>query len=113
MPSSVSISSQLCARAVDDASRRPKSSTARDIRTAYEVQPVPESGKLPAPMGSPKSARPEDVSTEWLLRPEGRPLLIFAHQDDETVLAGMIRRIIGPETRARFVWWTNGDGLAP
>src|SRR5688572_16563948 len=62
-------------------------------------------------MDVPKSARPEQVSTEWLLRPEGRPLFIFAHQDDETVLAGMIVRILGG-ARGRFVWWTNGDGLA-
>jgi LmbE family N-acetylglucosaminyl deacetylase len=63
-------------------------------------------------MEIPSSARPEDVSTEWLLRPEGRPLFIFAHQDDETVLAGIILRILAG-ARGRFVWWTNGDGLAP
>lgn len=54
-----------------------------------------------------------DVSTEWLLRRDGEPLFIFAHQDDETVLAGAIRRIAGDGRRGRFVWWTNGDGLAP
>jgi LmbE family N-acetylglucosaminyl deacetylase len=64
-------------------------------------------------MEVPKSARPEEVSTEWLLRPEGRPLFIFAHQDDETVLAGMIHRMVASGAMGRFVWWTNGDGLAP
>jgi LmbE family N-acetylglucosaminyl deacetylase len=63
-------------------------------------------------MENAQSARPEDVPTEWLLRPEGRPLFIFAHQDDETVLAGMIHRVLRG-ARGRFVWWTNGDGLAP
>jgi LmbE family N-acetylglucosaminyl deacetylase len=53
------------------------------------------------------------VATERILSPEGHPLFIFAHQDDETVLAGMIRRIAGDGQRGRFVWWTNGDGLAP
>lgn len=61
----------------------------------------------------PASAAPSDVSTEWLLRPAGRPLFVFAHQDDETVLAGMIRRMVGQDERGAFVWWTNGDGLAP
>jgi LmbE family N-acetylglucosaminyl deacetylase len=61
----------------------------------------------------PRSPRPEDVSTDWILRPEGRPLFVFAHQDDETVLAGMIRRIVEDDARGHFVWWTNGDGLAP
>ena len=64
-------------------------------------------------MEAPQSPRPGDVSTDWLLRPEGRPLFLFAHQDDETVLAGMIHRILGGGGRGRFVWWTNGDGLAP
>ncbi len=64
-------------------------------------------------MEDPRSARPEDVSTDWLVRADGRPLFIFAHQDDESVLAGIIHRIIGSGTRGTFVWWTNGDGLAP
>ena len=61
----------------------------------------------------PVSPHPRDVSSEWILRPGGKPLFIFAHQDDETVLAGIIHRIIGvglPEGGS-FVWWTNGDGL--
>ena len=61
----------------------------------------------------PTSPAPSAVSTEWLLRPEGRPLFVFAHQDDETVLAGMIRRMLAGGDRGAFVWWTNGDGLAP
>lgn len=61
----------------------------------------------------PQSSRPEDVSTDWLLRPAGKPLFVFAHQDDETVLAGIIRRIVQDDARGRFIWWTNGDGLAP
>ncbi|MCK6544965.1 PIG-L family deacetylase [Myxococcota bacterium] len=56
---------------------------------------------------------PAAVSTEWLLRPAGSPLFIFAHQDDETVLAGIIQRVLGDDARGTFVWWTNGDGLAP
>lgn len=61
----------------------------------------------------PRSAAPRDVSTEWILRRGGRPLFIFAHQDDETVMAGLIQRIVGADERGTFVWWTNGDGLAP
>ncbi|MCA9555002.1 MAG: PIG-L family deacetylase [Myxococcales bacterium] len=61
----------------------------------------------------PRSPRPEDVSTDWILRPGGRPLFVFAHQDDETVMAGLIRRVVEDDARGRFVWWTNGDGLAP
>lgn len=53
------------------------------------------------------------IPSNWILRPGGRPLFIFAHQDDETALAGIIRRIIGADERGTFVWWTNGDGLAP
>jgi len=53
------------------------------------------------------------VPSEWILAPAGRPAFVFAHQDDETVCAGMIRRIIGDDQRGTFVWWTNGDGLAP
>jgi LmbE family N-acetylglucosaminyl deacetylase len=48
-----------------------------------------------------------------LLAPSGKPLFVFAHQDDETVLAGIIRRIVREDERGTFVWWTNGDGLAP
>lgn len=62
---------------------------------------------------TPPSPSPSAVSTDWLLRPAGRPLFVFAHQDDETVMAGMIRRVVGADERGRFVWWTNGDGLAP
>jgi LmbE family N-acetylglucosaminyl deacetylase len=62
---------------------------------------------------APVSPSPAAVSTDWLLRPGGRPLFVFAHQDDETVLAGVMRRIVGDGARGRFVWWTNGDGLAP
>ncbi len=36
--------------------------------------------------------------------------MVFAHQDDELPSAGIIQRL-GPESR--FVWVTNGDGLAP
>jgi LmbE family N-acetylglucosaminyl deacetylase len=61
----------------------------------------------------PLSPEPSAVSTEWILRSGGRPLFVFAHQDDETVLAGIIARIIGDDERGAFVWWTNGDGLAP
>jgi LmbE family N-acetylglucosaminyl deacetylase len=62
---------------------------------------------------TPPSAEPSAVDDAWILRPGGRPLFIFAHQDDETVLAGIIRRIVGDDARGAFVWWTNGDGLAP
>lgn len=61
----------------------------------------------------PLRPTPDAVDTDWILRRGGRPLFIFAHQDDETVLAGIIRRIIGEDERGSFVWWTNGDGLAP
>jgi LmbE family N-acetylglucosaminyl deacetylase len=57
--------------------------------------------------------RPSEVPTERILAREGRPLFVFAHQDDETVLAGIIRRVAGDDGRGSFVWWTNGDGLAP
>ena len=40
-------------------------------------------------------------------------MFVFAHQDDETVVAGLIRRIVGEDERGTFIWWTNGDGLAP
>jgi LmbE family N-acetylglucosaminyl deacetylase len=61
----------------------------------------------------PLRPTPDAVDTEWILRRGGRPLFVFAHQDDETVLAGIIRRVIGEDERGTFVWWTNGDGLAP
>ncbi|MBI2375773.1 MAG: PIG-L family deacetylase [Deltaproteobacteria bacterium] len=62
---------------------------------------------------TPRSPAPADVSSEWILAREGRPLFVFAHQDDETVLAGLMHRIVGDGARGAFVWWTNGDGLAP
>ncbi|MFO0723904.1 MAG: PIG-L family deacetylase [Myxococcota bacterium] len=64
-------------------------------------------------MDAPIDARPEHVDTSWILAPSGRPTFIFAHQDDETVLSGIIHRIIGNNERGTFIWWTNGDGLAP
>ena len=63
------------------------------------------------PPEPPASPAPADVSDDWLLSRGGRPVFVFAHQDDELVMAGLIRRVIGPA--ARFIWWTNGDGLAP
>jgi LmbE family N-acetylglucosaminyl deacetylase len=62
---------------------------------------------------APLLPTPAAVSTEWLLRPAGSPVFIFAHQDDETVLAGLIQRVLGDDARGTFLWWTNGDGLAP
>ena len=53
------------------------------------------------------------MSSEWILRPAGRPLFIFAHQDDETALAGIAHHVVGDDERGAFVWWTNGDGPAP
>lgn len=53
------------------------------------------------------------MSTEWIVARAGNPAFVFAHQDDETVLSGAIRRIVGDDERGTFVWWTNGDGLAP
>ena len=61
----------------------------------------------------PLGADPAQVSSEWILGAHGRPAFVFAHQDDETVCAGLIHRIIGDDARGRFIWWTNGDGLAP
>lgn len=61
----------------------------------------------------PASAHPRDVSDAWILQPAGRPLFVYAHQDDEAVMAGIIRRTIGDDERGHFIWWTNGDGLAP
>lgn len=62
---------------------------------------------------APRSPEPACVSTDWLLQPAGRPLFVFAHQDDETTMTGIIQRVIGSDERGSFVWWTNGDGLAP
>ncbi|MBI4815040.1 MAG: PIG-L family deacetylase [Deltaproteobacteria bacterium] len=62
---------------------------------------------------TPSSADPDDVSSAWMLAREGRPAFVFAHQDDETVLAGLMHRIVGDGQRGTFIWWTNGDGLAP
>ncbi len=61
----------------------------------------------------PASAHPRDVSDDWILQPAGRPLFVYAHQDDEAVMAGIIRRTTGDDERGHFIWWTNGDGLAP
>lgn len=62
----------------------------------------------------PPIATPEIVPTAAIVAPRGRPLFVFAHQDDETVLAGIIRRILREgSARPTFLWWTNGDGLAP
>jgi LmbE family N-acetylglucosaminyl deacetylase len=61
----------------------------------------------------PLDASPASVSSEWLLGRHGRPLFVFAHQDDESVCAGLIHRVCGDDGRGAFVWWTNGDGLAP
>jgi LmbE family N-acetylglucosaminyl deacetylase len=66
-----------------------------------------------AAVQAPLDARPASVSSEWILGAHGRPLFIYAHQDDETVMAGMIRRVVGADERGCFIWWTNGDGLAP
>ncbi len=68
---------------------------------------------MPATPHAPISPYPSEVSTAWIEHPGGRPLFVFAHQDDETVIAGLIRRIVGDDERGTFVWWTNGDGLAP
>lgn len=61
----------------------------------------------------PPDPTPASVSSDWILAPAGRPTFIFAHQDDETVLSGIIGRVIGNDERGTFIWWTNGDGLAP
>lgn len=62
---------------------------------------------------APRSAMPAAVNSDWLLSRQGRPMFIFAHQDDETVMAGIIQRIAGDNKRGSFLWWTNGDGPAP
>lgn len=64
-------------------------------------------------MNPPRSPAPRDVDTEWILAPAGSPAFVYAHQDDETASAGMIRRVVGSDRRGWFIWWTNGDGLAP
>lgn len=62
----------------------------------------------------PAVATSDAVPTPWILAPEGRPLFVFAHQDDECALGGIIRRVVRDGTaNASFLWWTNGDGLAP
>ena len=60
----------------------------------------------------PRSPYPEDVSSQWILQRSGKPMFVFAHQDDETAMAGVIQRVAGDDQRGRFVWWTNGDGPA-
>jgi len=64
-------------------------------------------------MHEPQSPRPADVSTDWLFGRQGRPLFAFAHQDDEIACAGLLHRACGDGQRGVFLWWTNGDGLAP
>jgi LmbE family N-acetylglucosaminyl deacetylase len=64
-------------------------------------------------MYRPISPAPRDVDTEWILAPMGKPVFVYAHQDDEASSAGMIRRVTGDDQRGWFIWWTNGDGLAP
>lgn len=44
-----------------------------------------------------------------LFDPKSRVMFVFAHQDDELAYAGLIQRM---PPSARFVWLTNGDGLA-
>jgi LmbE family N-acetylglucosaminyl deacetylase len=64
-------------------------------------------------MYRPISPDPRYVDTEWILAPAGKPVFVYAHQDDEASSAGMIRRVTGSDQRGWFIWWTNGDGLAP
>lgn len=45
-----------------------------------------------------------------LFAPGSRNLFVFAHQDDELGYAGLIQR--APAATSRFLWVTNGDGLA-
>jgi LmbE family N-acetylglucosaminyl deacetylase len=68
---------------------------------------------MSTPPTAPTDPRPTSVSTEWLVGRHGRPLFVFAHQDDESVCAGLIHRVCGDDGRGTFLWWTNGDGLAP
>jgi len=49
---------------------------------------------------------------EDLLNPSLRHLFVFAHQDDEVLCAGLIQRV-SSRGNSRFIWVTNGDGLAP
>jgi len=68
---------------------------------------------MSTPAQPPRDPRPASCSDAWLLGRHGRPLFVFAHQDDESVCAGLIHRVCGDDARGAFVWWTNGDGLAP
>lgn len=62
----------------------------------------------------PPIATPNIVPSAWILASSGRPLFVLAHQDDETAFGGLIRRIVrSGDAEPRFIWWTNGDGLAP
>lgn len=65
------------------------------------------------PIAEPTSPRAQDVSDAWIASEHGRPLFAFAHQDDEIVVAGLVARVLGAGGRGTFLWWTNGDGLAP
>ena len=49
-------------------------------------------------------------SRESLLDLGRRHLCVFAHQDDELPYAGLLSRLA---PSAKFLWVTNGDGLAP
>jgi len=46
----------------------------------------------------------------YLFEPETRHLMVWPHQDDEVMYAGLISRL---GRSVDFVWVTNGDGLAP
>ena len=46
----------------------------------------------------------------YLFDPTTRHVVILAHQDDEVMYCGLLNRL-GPQVR--FIWVTNGDGLAP
>lgn len=45
-----------------------------------------------------------------LFSPTTRHMVVVAHQDDEVMYSGTLRRL---PPNARFLWVTNGDGLAP
>lgn len=45
-----------------------------------------------------------------LLDTTRRHAFVFAHQDDELPYAGLLQRL---RDQSRYVWLTNGDGLAP
>ncbi len=47
---------------------------------------------------------------EYLFEARSRHLMVWPHQDDEVMYTGLIGRL--PE-ETRFLWVTNGDGLAP